>query len=182
MSLGNTESNVPLGINESDVRLDNSDSTTENTSGEYTRRITSKNSSKSPFKESSFQEAAGAQNRAAPPPQINKSSHSKTGGQDHGTITTEAAFQDFLSEGEDPTTSPPRQPSVDPKMLTEVRRVMENGRHAPVALKHYRAGNISVEDVAEYVSQDATHSPDAAQTLLPAVRLILEEDSSGAAS
>ena len=154
---------------------------TESTSREYLRG-TSEGTSKSSFKESSFQEAAGAQNRATPPPQTDKEKEEKTKEDFYGPIATEAAFQDFLNEEEDPTTSSPRQPNVDPETLSEVRRVMENGRNSPAALKHYRSGRISVEEVAEWVSLDATRSQDAAKTLLPAVRLILEETDAGVAS
>ncbi len=62
-----------------------------------------------------------------------------------------------------------------PKMLSEVRRVMQSGRHTPLALKHYEAGRVSAEVVAECVSQDATGSDAATSTLLPAVRFIFEE-------
>lgn len=128
---------------------------TETTSRENIRRVTPQNSLENSSREFPFQGAAGAQNRAAPPHQINKSSQS--------------------TEEEDSTTSFPHQRDVDPKMAKEVRQLMENGRHAPVALKHYRAGRLSVEDVAEYVSQDAAGSDKLAKTLLSAVRLVLEE-------
>lgn len=134
---------------------------TESTSGEYLRG-TLGSTSKSSFKESSFQETVGTQNRAAPP-KTNTSNR--------------------LNEGKDsiPTTSPSR-PTVDPKMITEVRQTLENWRHSPVALKHYRTGRASIEDVAECVSQDVIGSLDGAETLLPAVRLILEESEEGVAS
>ncbi len=152
---GISEPEVWDGNSGSEVRDGNSVPATENTTGEHYRRTTSENSSENSFRESSFQEAAGAENRAAPPPQINKSGKS--------------------NEEEDSTTSFPGQPEGESKMVTEVRRLLEKGRHAPVALKHYRAGRIGVEAVAEFVSQDATGSDAAAETLLPAVRAVLEE-------
>lgn len=127
---------------------------TETTSREDLRRVTAQNTSEKTSREFPFQGAASAQNRAAPPHQINKSNQSK--------------------EEEDPTTPASPQHNVD-KLAKEVRRLMEDGRHAPVALKHYRAGRMNVEDVALYVSQDATGSEKLAETLLPAVRLVLEE-------
>jgi hypothetical protein len=172
---GNRDLTREVGNRDLASEDDNTDrAITESTSREYLRR-TSEGTSKSSFKESSFQEAAGAQNRATPPPQTDKEKEEKTKEDSYGPIVTEAAFQDLLNEEEDPTTSSPHQPNVDPKMISEVRRVMENGRSSPAALKHYRDGRISVEEVAEWVSLDATRSQDAAKTLLPAVRLILEE-------
>lgn len=155
VSLGNSVSDVRLGISESDVRLGNSESTTESTSGDNVRRVTSETSSEITSREFLFQRSAGAQNRAAPTPQINKSNQS--------------------IEEEDSTTSSPHQPDVDQKMAREVRQLMESGTHAPIALKHYRAGRIKAEEVACFVSQDATGSDKLAESLLPAVRLVLEE-------
>jgi hypothetical protein len=53
---------------------------------------------------------------------------------------------------------------------------------SPKALKHYRNGNIGLDDVALWVSLDLTRSEDYAETLKPAVAAVLEELEMEAAS
>ena len=156
VSLGNSESDVSLGNNVSDVSLGNSESTTESTSGDNVRRATSKNSSEITSKEFLFQRSAGAQNRAAPTAQINKN-------------------QEQSKDQDELTTSSPLQTNVDPRLAGEVRHLMEKGTHAPVTLRHYKAGRAKAEDVAFAVSWDYRGSDEYTKTFLPAVRLVLEE-------
>jgi len=55
-------------------------------------------------------------------------------------------------------------------------------RFSPKALKHYRNGNIGLDDVAGWVSLDLTHSEDQAETLKPIVEAVLKELEMEAAS
>ncbi len=89
---------------------------------------------------------------------------------------------EFLSQDQgqdegqpDTTTSFDEQRDVGPKELSEVRKVLEHGKHASVALKHYRDGNISVEEVAEYVSWEVSQHLEATPILLRAVRCVLDD-------
>jgi hypothetical protein len=70
--------------------------------------------------------------------------------------------------------SPPYLASDD-RLVGEVRRVLEQGCHAPVALRHYREGRIGPEEVAEFVSRDLTGSEANAARLIPTVRAVLED-------
>ena len=69
-------------------------------------------------------------------------------------------------------------PSTDPerKLLTEVREVLENGHHAPLALKHYRRGKIDLPRVAEEVAYDLTGREGGAGEILPAVESVLTDE------
>jgi len=62
----------------------------------------------------------------------------------------------------------------DDELASKVKRLLEEGQHAPVALRHYRAGRIGPDEVAEYVSHDLIGSEEAAGQLVPAVRAVLE--------
>lgn len=148
-----TDSDTSLGTIDSGLSLDTSDSVTESTSRENVRENLKEYNRDIPHRELAGE--ADAINRATPPPKKYKSSKS--------------------NEGKGSTTSSPGQPDGEPKLVSEVRRLMESGRHTPVALKHFRTGKIKAEEVAAYVSQDATGSDDDADTFLPTVRLILEE-------
>ncbi len=72
------------------------------------------------------------------------------------------------------------------KYLQEVKELLtstNNGRlSSPMALKHYRNGNIGLDDVALWVSLDLTRSEDHAETLKPTVAAVLEELETEAAS
>jgi hypothetical protein len=65
------------------------------------------------------------------------------------------------------------------KYFQEVKRLFtstDNERlSSPMALNHYRNGNIGLDDVALWVSWDLTHSEDHAGTLKPTVAAVLEE-------
>jgi hypothetical protein len=62
----------------------------------------------------------------------------------------------------------------DDRLAGEVKRVLEQGQHAPVALRHYLAGRIGLDEVARFVSQDLADSEVSAGGLIPAVRAALE--------
>jgi hypothetical protein len=166
VSLGNSDSGVRLGNSESDVRLGNSDSTTESTSGEYFREST-EGTSEEPPGEFPFQGVAGAQNRAAPPQPMNKN-------------FSQGQEQDEAQPN--PTTSSPPQPSGVPKLVDEVARVLVEGKHSPTAVKHYRAGRVDAEVVAEHVSQDLIGNMTGTEKLLPLVRRVLDAMKSEVAS
>jgi hypothetical protein len=53
---------------------------------------------------------------------------------------------------------------------------------SPMALRHYRDGNIGLDDVALWVSLDLTRSEDYAETLKPTVATVVEELETEAAS
>jgi len=65
--------------------------------------------------------------------------------------------------------------ATDDKLAGQVKRVLEQGQHAPVAFKHYRAGRIGPDEVAEFVSRDLTGSEDSASRLLATVLTVLED-------
>jgi hypothetical protein len=69
----------------------------------------------------------------------------------------------------------PTDLTSDNRWAGEVKRVLERGQHAPVALKHYRAGRIGPDEVAEFVSRDLTGSEDSAGRFIPTVRDVLED-------
>ncbi|PLS87436.1 MAG: hypothetical protein CYG60_01895 [Actinobacteria bacterium] len=74
-----------------------------------------------------------------------------------------------------PTTSFADQRDLEPKELSEVRKILEHGQHGSVALKHYRAGTISAEEVADYVSWEVAGTLDPAPALKRGVRHVLDE-------
>ena len=72
------------------------------------------------------------------------------------------------------------------KYLQEVKELLTSTNNerlsSPKALKHYRNGNIGLDDVAHWVSWDLTRSEDHAETLKPTVAAVLEELETEAAS
>ncbi|MDP9438409.1 MAG: hypothetical protein M3P49_06665, partial [Actinomycetota bacterium] len=119
-------------------------------------------SSESSSESSVFQTGAnGFSSRTAPQQKDKFLSQDQEQEQDEALLTT--------------TTSLADQWNVNPKELSEVRRVLEHGKHGSVALKHYRAGSISVEEVAEIVGWEVSHSLEATPALSRAVRRALEE-------
>ena len=69
----------------------------------------------------------------------------------------------------------PTHLASDDKLAGEVKRVLEQGQHAPVALRHYLAGSTGLYEVAEFVSRDLTGSEDSAGRLIPTVLTVLED-------
>jgi hypothetical protein len=72
------------------------------------------------------------------------------------------------------------------KYLQEVKELLTSTNNerlsSPKALKHYRNGNIGLDDIALWVSLDLTRSEDYAETLKPTVAAVLEELETEAAS
>jgi len=72
------------------------------------------------------------------------------------------------------------------KCLQEVKKLLTSTNNerlsSPKALKHYRNGNIGLDDVALWVSLDLTRSEDHAEILKPTVAAVLEELETEAAS
>ncbi len=96
--------------------------------------------------------------------------------------TTAQQKDEFISQDQeqdetlpDTTTLLAGQRDIDSKELSEVRRVLEHGQHGSVALKHYRAGSISAEDVADFVSWEVAHRLEATPALSRTVRHALDE-------
>ncbi len=98
---------------------------------------------------------------------------SRTTAQHKDELLSQDQEQDEASP--DTTTLLTDQRDVDPKELSEVRRVLEYGQHGSVALKHYRAGSISAEDVADFVSWEVAHRLEATPALSRTVRHVLDE-------
>jgi hypothetical protein len=71
--------------------------------------------------------------------------------------------------------SPTYPANGDDQLAGKVRLVLEQGRHAPVALKHYRARCIGSDEVAQYVSYDLTGNTDRAERLTPIVERVVAE-------
>lgn len=156
-SLDLTDSGVSPGVTDSGVSLDTSESATESTPGENLRENGRENF-RGNNRGVNYRELTGdadAINCATPPPK-----NLGTSTPDEGEGSTRPCFD--RTGGED-------------EQVKRVRQIMKNGRHTPVALKHYRSGHASVQDVAEHVSQDATGYVDAAEILLPTVQSVLEE-------
>jgi hypothetical protein len=119
-------------------------------------------SSESSSESSVFQTAADAKNRAAPRQQKDEFiSQGQEQEQDEARPNTTTSFGD--------------QRDLEAKELSEVRTVLEHGQHGSVALKHYRAGSISAEEVAGYVSWEVARSLEATPDLVRAVRHVLDE-------
>jgi hypothetical protein len=72
------------------------------------------------------------------------------------------------------------------KYLQEVKELLTSTNNerlsSPKALKHYRNGNIGLDDIALWVSLDLTRSEEHAVTLKPTVAAVLEELETEAAS
>jgi hypothetical protein len=69
----------------------------------------------------------------------------------------------------------PQEDEYFPKVKELLTSTDSERRSSPKALKHYRDGNIGLDDVALWVSLDLTRSEDNSETLKPVVEAVLEE-------